>query len=49
MTTPHREQLGPHHSSRTRWLVGAGIAIVVIVAAVLLVVYAGGGGSGPGY
>jgi hypothetical protein len=49
MSTPHREQLGPQHSSRTRWLVGAGIAIVVIVAAVLLVVYAGGGGSGPGY
>ena len=49
MSTPHRQPLEPHHSSRTRWLVGAGIAIVVIVAAALLVVYAGGAGSGPGY
>jgi hypothetical protein len=49
MSTPHREQLGPDHWSRTRWLVGAGIAIAVIVVVVLLVVYAGGGGSGPGY
>ena len=49
MSTPHREQLGPEHSSRTRWLVGVAIAIAVIVAVVLLVVYAGGDGSGPGY
>jgi hypothetical protein len=48
MSTPHREQLGPHHSSRTRWLVGAGIAIAVLIVVVLFAVYSGGG-SGPGY
>jgi hypothetical protein len=43
------QRSAPGTSSRTRWLIVAGMVVAIIIAIVLLVAYGGGGGSGAGY